>query len=127
MPRITITFPKDVFNKLQENATQKEIKIAHYVRNLTDIGLRVEVAAAKQENIKGDRAELSDSKSLYENNLSWLLESLYLIRYLIRCLAVDENLLAEDSQSYSNDVIVKAKEKAQSYVDKLLEKKVAEA
>jgi hypothetical protein len=49
MPRLTITFCTDVFNQLQENATQKQIPVAHYALSLIDIGLHVEKAAAKKK------------------------------------------------------------------------------
>jgi hypothetical protein len=33
-----------MFNQLQENATQKQIPVAHYARSLIDIGLRLDKA-----------------------------------------------------------------------------------
>jgi hypothetical protein len=124
MPRISITFYKDVFNQLQGNATQKQISIAHYVRDLVDIGLRVEEAAAKNAYADGSQKseidELGDLKKLWENDLSWLLESLHLIRYLIRHLVHNEKLSPEENRHHTDGIINKAKDKAQSYVNGLL-------
>jgi hypothetical protein len=53
MPRLTIIFCTDVFNQLQESATQKQIPVAHYARTLVDIGSRVEEAAAKKKRLVG--------------------------------------------------------------------------
>ncbi len=123
MPRITITFYTDLFNQLQENATQKQIPVAHYVRDLVDIGLQVEKAAAKKShsggNQKSEIEELGDLKKLWENNLAWLLESLHLIRYLIRHSTHDEKLLLEGNKSHTDNIINKAKDKAQAYVNGL--------
>jgi hypothetical protein len=124
MPRLTITFYTDVFNQLQEKAARKQIPIAHYARALVDIGLRVEEAAAKKGEAGGDQKseieELGDLKKLWENDLFWLLESLYLVRYLVRHLIHNENLSPEDNRNHTDDIINKAKDKAQSYVNGLL-------
>jgi hypothetical protein len=119
MTRLSISFYIDVSNKLHENAAHKQISIAHYVRDLVDIGLRVEEAAAQKKygdnNHRSEVDELGDLKKLWENDLSWLLESLYLIRYLIRHLPHSEELSPED-KNQTDDIISMAKNKAQSYV-----------
>jgi hypothetical protein len=127
MTRLSITFYNDIFNQLQEKAVQKHIPIAHYVRDLVDIGLRVEEAAAQKKygdnNHKSEVDELGDLKKLWENDLSWLLEALYLIRYLIRHLPHSEELLPED-KNQTDDIISMAKNKAQSYVNGLFCEKI---
>jgi hypothetical protein len=121
MPRLSITFYNDIFNQLQEKAVQKHIPIAHYVRDLVTIGLRVEEAAAKKEmNSSPKIDELANLNQLWENNLSWLLEALHLIRYLIRTSTHDGNLSAEENKSLSDGIVTKAKEKAKFYVNDLL-------
>jgi hypothetical protein len=124
MPRFTMTFYANEFDQLQINATQKQIPIAQYVRDLVAIGLRVEDAAAKKtqddNTKKSEIDELGDVKKLWESDLSWLLESLYLTRYLVRHLMHNANLSLEDNQSHLDDIINRAKDKAQSYVNGLL-------
>jgi hypothetical protein len=117
-----------MFNQLQENATQKQIPVAHYARSLIDIGLRVEEAAAQNGdgNIKkkSEIDELGDLKKLWESDLSWILESLYLIRFLIRYLINNEKLSSEDNNNHIDEIINAAKNKARSYVNGLLGKKI---
>jgi hypothetical protein len=128
MSRLTITFCTDVFNQLQESATQKQIPVAHYARSLIDIGLRVEEAAAQNRDgnnkQKSEIDELGDLKKLWENDLSWLLEALYLIRYLFRYLINNEKLSPEDNNNHIEEIINTAKNKAQSYVNGLLGEKI---
>jgi hypothetical protein len=68
MPKLSITFHTDVFDQLQENATQKQIPVAHYARSLIDIGLWVEEAAAQNKDgnnkQKSEIDELGDLKKL---------------------------------------------------------------
>jgi hypothetical protein len=121
MPRLSITFYNDIFNQLQGEAVQNHISIAHYVRDLVTIGLRVEEAAAKEEmNSSPIIDELANLNQLWESNLSWLLESLHLIRYLIRTSTHDGNLSAVENKGLSDGIITKAKEKAKFYVNDLL-------
>jgi malate synthase len=128
MPRILVTLSQNVFNQLQVSATQKQIPTARYARDLINVGLQVEEAIAKEENSdnskKSDIEELGDLKILWKNNLSWLLESLHLIRYLTHHLAYSENLSPEENKNRTDEIIQKAKEKAQSYVEGLLEEKI---
>jgi hypothetical protein len=128
MPRLTITFSTDVYNQFQENAAQKQIPVAHYARSLIDIGLRVEEAAAQNGdgNIKkkSEIDELGDLKKLWESDLSWILESLYLIRFLIRYLINNEKLSSEDNNNHIDEIINAAKNKAQSYVNGFLGGKI---
>jgi hypothetical protein len=128
MPRLTITFCTDMFNQLQENATQKQIPVAHYARSLIDIGLRVEEAAAQNRDgnnkQKSEIDELGDLKKLWETDISWLLEALYLIRYLFRYLINNEKLSPEDNNNHIDEIINAAKNKAQSYVNGLLGEKI---
>jgi hypothetical protein len=112
MHKISIRFYNDTFHKLQETSTKKEIPFAQYVRELIEIGLRVEeISANYDDKNKKNNVNLStDSKILWKNNLLWSLESLY----LIRCLMND--LLPNMSEQYLNT----AKQKAQTSIEVLL-------
>jgi hypothetical protein len=47
MPKISVTFYPDTFTRLQEHTILKKIPIAHYIRNLVEIGFRVIEASYK--------------------------------------------------------------------------------
>jgi hypothetical protein len=87
MNQISITFPKKTKEKLYQNAQQKEITIAQYIRDLVDIGLRVEEMSA-QKKIDGDKpeplmAELDLFKNLLKKDLVSSYEMLYLVRHIL--------------------------------------------
>jgi hypothetical protein len=128
MPRILVTLTQNVFDQLQENATQKQIPIARYARDLISIGLQVEEAVAKEGNSnnpkKNEIEKFDDLKVLWRNDLSWLLESLHLIRYLTHHMIYSENLSSDENRNRTDEIIQKAKEKAQSYVEGLLADKL---
>ncbi len=117
MHRINVTFSNEIFEKVKLASEKKQISYGQYVRDLVEIGLKVEEAAAQsnnQNNLKSNEIEsLGELKILWKNNLSWLLETRYLIRYLI------ENSSTENREKQI-EILDKAKEKALSFVQGLL-------
>ncbi len=110
MNKISIRFYNKTLQKLQENAAKKEIPLAQYVRELVEVALRIEEISANI-NTKNETDAPTDSQTLWKNNLCWTLESLY----LTRCLMND--LLPKVSEQY----LTTAKQKAQSFVENLLD------
>lgn len=116
MRRITVTFPDDDFEALQRQAAKKSISLAHYLRELVDIGRQVEEATAQQSALgdaKPTSSHLKDPKELWKNSLLSVLESRYLIRYLVDHL--------DGQSSEKRDAVLNAvKEKAHTLVTELL-------
>jgi predicted CopG family antitoxin len=117
MKRPTITFTDGMYEKLEKRTTEKGLKsISECVRELVDLGLRIEESAAKNTEKEDDIDLLSqvlELKSLLKNNLIWSLESRLLARLLVETNSVDtqENKIA---------ILEQYKNKAQSYVDELV-------
>ena len=86
MDRITISFQKETFDKLKENAEKKRILINQYVRNLVDIGFRVEEAASKN-NGEIDKnsvsAKLDNIQNFIKKHLAASYENLYLTCHIV--------------------------------------------
>jgi hypothetical protein len=118
MPKASIIFDKEIFQQLQKGALDKEIPVAEYVRGLVALGLRVE-AAAENSTPPSNKDEISNVKMLWKNNLSWLLEPLYLLRHLTRYLVDEFN--APKNAAYTNELINKAREKAESCVKEMID------
>jgi hypothetical protein len=120
MIRISITFYDEVHEKLKDGANKKNVSLAQHIRELVEIGSRVEESAAKKQD--GDAGELNkidnlnELKSLWKNSLSWGLETRYLIRYLV------ENM-SEKNKDVIADILKKSTDKADSFVSALLHEK----
>ena len=117
MHRITITFPENDFVQLQNIATKQWISLAQYIRDLVDIGYQVEAAITPQvsNDVNNNTVlHLGDAKELWKTSLLCVLESRYLIRYLVDNLT---NQTAEEREVVINAV----KEKSQSLVAELVD------
>jgi hypothetical protein len=118
MNRISITFYEEVFSKLQKYADEKKISIAQFVREMVDIGLRVQEISNKndQENKKDMVLEkLDEMQKLIKNNMISGYENLYLTRYSVLNLP-------EKSEEELDGVIEKAKIKSKAYIEGLSDK-----
>ena len=87
MKRITISFYEEIYDKLEARMQKNEsASIAQSVRELVDLGLRIEEAAAIDEE-KNDENSVEKSilelKNLLKNNLNWALETRLLTRLLV--------------------------------------------
>ena len=120
MERMTITFYEEVYQKLKNRSEKRgQIPIAQSVRELLDIGFRVEEASEKnEENGNGSdlMESLSDIKNLLKNNLNWSLETRLLQRLLI-----EKNPHLDEEES--KKILAEFKEAAVNHVDELIEKK----
>jgi 3'-phosphoadenosine 5'-phosphosulfate sulfotransferase len=118
MNRITVTFYDEIIEKLELRTKGKGVKsISHCIRELVDLGFKVEEAAEKNSNKTNKVDEIIDSLSEVQkhlkNNLNWSLETRLLTRYMVENLPKnqkDDHLL----------ILAQYKEKAISHVDKLL-------
>ena len=117
MPRLNLLFSETYFARLQENAAKKGVSLAHYARDLIDVGLHVEEITAQQMDAndapKKAVSRLGD-KELWKNSLACVLESRYLLRYLV-------DNLAHVPREKRELVLTTVKEKAQAVAAELLE------
>jgi|SRR5579872_5806562 len=120
MERTTVTFYDEVYQKLKNRSKKNgQIPVAQSIRELVDIGFRVEEAAEKSDSNDGgnDLLEaISDIKNLLKNNLNWSLETRLLQRFLI------ENHSSLD-KSDSIEALIKYKDIAVKHVDALTNEK----
>lgn len=117
MKRINVTLYDEVYENLEERANKNGSKsISQQIRELVDLGLKVEAAAEKN----GEDARDFDPEKLFEmlkNNLVWALETRLLARYIV------ERLPDADKQNHL-EVLEKYKEKANHYVEGMLDANV---
>jgi len=115
--RPTITFADEIYAKLERRMSEKGLKsISECVRELVELGLRIEESAAKNTEKEEDidlLSQLLELKNLLKNNLIWSLESRLLARLLVENNSADtkENKIA---------ILEQYKNKAQNYVEELL-------
>ena len=114
MSQISISFDPKTEERIRKNAQISDMTVASYVRKLVDIGLRVEEMSAHSEGGQPDENSiLAELKKLACRSLTANFETLYLQRYLL-------TQLPEEKAGTHNEMLDKAKLKAQSYVDGLL-------
>src|SRR6056297_3457610 len=97
MKRVSITFYDEIMNKLEARMQAKGMQsIAQCVRELVDLGLKIEAAAKEKPDDKPKESEevllLKEIKNLMKNNLTWSMESRLLARILV------ENMPAMDKK-----------------------------
>ena len=119
MNRINVTFYDETYEKLEQRMKNKSIKsIAHCIRELVDLGLKIEEAASKNDENQGEDEVMDmliDLKKQLKNNLVWSLETRLLSRYLV------ENI-SEDDQDKKLAILEKYKKKANQHIEKMLGK-----
>ncbi len=117
MNRINVSFYDETYEKLEERRKVNEGKsIAHCIRELVDLGFKVEESAKKNTEDHGKNdvvTMLTDLKKQMKNNLSWLLETRLLVRYIV------ENF-PESEKAENVEILKKYKEKAVTHVEKML-------
>ena len=118
MRRITVTFSDASFLRLQAAANQKELSLAEYIRTLVETGCQVEEMTLRQttENTEKKPSATSQdkTKNRRQNNLACVLESRYLLRYLV-------DNLAHIPREKRALVLTTVKEKAQAVAAELVE------
>lgn len=119
MKRPTITFTDDMYEKLEKRVQERGLKsLSECVRELVELGLRIEASAAKNSEKEDDTDPLShllELKNLLKNNLVWSLESRLLSRFLVETNSAD-------TQENKVTLLEQYKNKAQHYVDELIKK-----
>lgn len=111
MKRINVTFYDEIFEKLSQRAQKNHSKsVAHQVRELVDLGLRVE-DSANQPDVQEDENTLEE---LIKKTLSFSLESRLLLRSLISTLP---SLEKEKAMKILQD----CKEKSHRYAQEMSE------
>jgi Arc/MetJ-type ribon-helix-helix transcriptional regulator len=117
MKRPTINFTDSMYEKLEKRIQEKELpSISECVRELVDLGFRIEEAAAKsndEENSIDLASELSALKQLLKENTIWSLEARLLTRFLVEAHKTD-------GQGHVADILEQYKMKAQKHVHELL-------
>lgn len=118
MERITIGFYPEIYEKLEERAKQKNLKVSQYVRQLVDLGLRIEEMSEQKSdnNTSTDPIEkaLAFQQKLLQKEFLSSHETLYLVRYLLA------NSPEKNSGDHSK-MLEAAKMKAQSLLEVLNE------
>ncbi len=113
MNQISISFDKPTEEKLRNRAKENDMTVAHYVRRLVDIGLRVEEMSSQEKPTTDDSTELNDLKKLLHKDLISSYEILYLVRYIL-------TKMPEDQTGKHDEILGKVKIKAQSFVEGLI-------
>src|SRR5690242_7472308 len=119
MEQITVRFYEETYNKLSEFAQKKKMELAPYIRQLVELGLRIEEMS--EQKTEGDNNSdnaientLHLHQKLLEKDLTSTYEMIYLIRYILASLP-------EKSAGDHAKILEGAKTKAKAYVEVLLE------
>lgn len=106
MAQLCVRFNQKTEQKLRQRAANKEITVANYIRNLVDLGMRVEDASKekKQEDEANKTREELQLKS-YKATI----ESLLIVRRLLG--------YTNNTNDNSEDILKFLSEKAQTYID----------
>jgi len=120
MQRVTISFPEETLKDLEKNAANRGLSLAHYLRELVELGLRLE---GVESQLPTPISQASLEKTAAEGGvdfcklpLEWALESRYLLRYLV-------DSLVQHSAEKRAAVLSTATEKAQKFVAELWQNK----
>lgn len=113
MKRLNVNFYDEIYEHLEIRAKKNRSKsIAQQVRELVDLGLKVEAAAQKSGDGSADDSSEKLIKML-KQNLIWMLETRLLSRHLVEKLPNENNQI-------NLDLLETYKEKANNYVEGLV-------
>lgn len=117
MEQITMKVDETFYEKIKIRMEKKGCKtIAQCTRELAELGMRIEEAAASQEG-KNDENDMSLALvNLLKTNLTWSLETRFIVRFLL------ENWNNLDSAKPC-DFIEKAKQRATVVIEDLMKNK----
>ncbi len=109
MKRINVTLFDETYEKLEVRMKNNgEKSIAHSIRELVDLGLKIEAAAEKNNENTGEN-DFEKLLEMLKRNLNWALETRLLTRHLV------ENLPGS-SKEKQIDILNKYKESANQYI-----------
>lgn len=112
MERINISFPEEIYAKLEARRQKKGGKsLAENVRELVVLGLRIEEAAEKSDRNQ-DENDMKLLLEMLKKNLIWSMETRLLARFHM------ENL-PNSSKEKMIEILDKCKEKATDHVNGL--------
>src|SRR5687767_14866146 len=87
MERITISFYEEIYEKITQRAQMKRMRVASYVRQLVELGLRIEEMSEQKQsdNTRPDPVEeaLALQQKLLQKEFISSQETLYLVRYIL--------------------------------------------
>lgn len=107
MKRINVSFYNETYEKLERRMQEKGGKsVANGIRELVDLGFKVEEAAKRNEGGNPETDNLVMLLKFAKNNLLWSLEILFLVRHFIQAMP--------DQQG--GKALEKYKESAASYI-----------
>lgn len=113
MNRINVRFYDEVVKKLKlRTEAKKSGSIAQSIRELVDLGLKLEEATNQNPEGKNAANDLNFIVDIMKNNIRWTLESLLIVRTVIESLY-------ENNTDESNLLLKKCKEQALGHVKKL--------
>jgi hypothetical protein len=113
MKRINVTFYDEIIEKIKARTQAKKCgSIAQSIRELIDLGLRIEESANQQSEGQEDKDELSIVVDVMKSNLRWTLESLLIIRQLLE-------QVSDNSSEQSSETLLRCKEQALNHVKKM--------
>ena len=84
MPRLTISLTDEQLKKIKSLSENKSMSLSYCGSTLLDIGLRVEQAVTETQKHPTAPIDLNTSEDILGKLLTWELESIYLMRYLIK-------------------------------------------
>jgi Arc/MetJ-type ribon-helix-helix transcriptional regulator len=120
MKRPTITFSEEQYEKIEKRMQEKSLKsVSECVRELVDLGLRIEEAAAKSTEKEEEidvLSEILELKNLLKSNLVWSLEARLLTRLLVEIQPNDNR----ENKINKIEILEQYKNKAQNHVNELI-------
>ena len=118
MERLSISFYPELYETLAERAKSKRLSLAQYVRQLVEAGLKSEAQAEEPTTPKIDINLLTKTlvfqQKLLKKEFLSMQETLYLTRYVLAHSP-------ETAQGEHQEMLKKARLKAQSLLEVLLE------
>jgi hypothetical protein len=116
MKRINVTFYDEIIEKLEARTKAKKYgSVAQSIRELIDLGLRIEEAANQNSDKRNEKDELGIVVDVMKNNLRWTLESLLIIRQILERINANGN-------DQTNEILQHCKEQALNHVNKMFVK-----
>lgn len=116
MKRINVTFYDEIIEKLEVRTKAKKCgSVAQSIRELIDLGLRIEEEANQNSDKKNEKDELGVVVDVMKNNIRWTLESLLIIRQMLERINADGN-------EQTNEILQSCKEQALNHVSKMFVK-----
>lgn len=113
MKRINVTLYDEVLEELENRTKEKKSRsIAQSIRELMDLGMRIEKAAAQDYSLKNETTDTDLILDSLKNMMRWVLESLLISRQVL-IISQPEN------RDESEALLKKCKEQAINHVNKM--------